>query len=91
MWYDETMTKVALMEPLSQELLDSLKGSDVELDVTTTSGQRHLNRRLNNVTLKKTGRGDYVITGFCPLAQAVRAFSMAKVERIVVAMPEETV
>lgn len=63
-------------------LADSLRGADVEMDVETSDGRRHVARRLDGVTIDPFRD---LISGFDPVAGAVRTFRLSRVTRLVAA------
>lgn len=75
---DAALTESAAVEALAE----SLRGADVEMDVETSDGRRHVARRLDGVTIDP--RRD-LISGFDPLVGAVRSFRLSRVTRLVAA------
>lgn len=65
-------------------LAASLKGVDVELDVETCDGRRHRGRRLQNVTIEPARD---LVSGWDPVAGAVRSFRLSRVSRMLAAPP----
>jgi hypothetical protein len=66
----------------AEAIAASLRGADVEVDVTTADGREHLGRRLENVTIDP--RRD-LISGFDPHIGAVRSFRLSRVTRMAAA------
>jgi hypothetical protein len=75
---DEARARRELLER-AEEVARSLRGANVDIDVTTADGREHRGRRLENITIEP--RRD-LISGYDPRVGAVRTFRLSRVTRM---------
>lgn len=65
---------------VSQELMDALKGTDVEL--VYKNGDAVIRRTLENVSFKRVAQGHVIVVGFDPQVHGVRSKRVHDLEDI---------